>query len=238
MTKDFAIVIPVYNEGKSIVETLNQIKNKVSGNYQIYIVYDFNEDSTLPFLKNKENLTPLKNKYGKGALNALKTGFEETKENYVVVFMADLSEGAENINKLMAKAKEGFDIVCGSRYMREGKQKGGPKLKSFLSRMGGISLRLLSGIPTYDISNSFKLYSRDVLNSFKIESTGGFEVGMEIVVKAYLRGFKIAEVPAQWREREHGKSRFKLFKWFPKYLKWYLYLILRKWFAVQEIKRR
>ncbi len=229
MVKDFAIVIPVYNEGEAIVETLDQIKNKVSGHYQIYIVYDFEEDSTLPFLKNRENLTPLKNKYGKGALNALKTGFEETKEKYVVVFMADLSEDPEHINHLLRKAKEGYDIVCGSRYMRGGKQSGGPKLKSFLSRMGGISLRLLSGIPTYDISNSFKLYPRKVLDSIKIESTGGFEVGMEIVVKAYLKGFKITEVPAEWRERDKGKSRFKMWKWLPKYLKWYFYLIFRKW---------
>jgi len=229
MSKDFAIVIPVYNEGNSIVETLSQIQKKVFGSYKVYIVYDFNEDTTLPFLKKfKENVIPLKNKYGRGALNAIKTGLEDTKEDNVIVFMADLSEDPKDINKLTSKANEGYDVVCGSRYMRGGKQVGGPKLKSFLSRMGGISLRILAGIPTYDISNSFKLYSRRVLDSITIESTGGFEVGMEIVVKAYLKGFKITEVPTEWRERKYGKSRFKLIKWLPKYLRWYFYLILRK----------
>lgn len=233
MEKELAIIMPVYNEGKSIVETVNQIKEKVKGNFCVYSVYDFDEDSTLPFLKELEGetLKPLKNKFGRGVLKAIKTGFEETEEPFAVVFMADLSEDPKHVNDLVAKAKEGFDIVCGSRYMRGGKQTGGPKLKSFLSRMGGLSLRLFTGIPTHDISNSFKLYSRKVLEEIKIESTGGFEIGMEIVVKAYLKGFKIAEVPSEWRERKEGKSNFKFVEWLPKYLKWYFYLIARKIFA-------
>ncbi|MFC1559527.1 glycosyltransferase family 2 protein [Candidatus Margulisiibacteriota bacterium] len=236
MAKDLAIVIPVYNEGVSITETIKQIRDKVSCNYQIYIVYDFDEDSTLPYLKefSADILTPLKNKFGRGALNAIKTGLKETKEKYVVVFMADLSEDPVHIDDLVRKAGEGYDIVCGSRYMRGGKQIGGPKLKSFLSRMGGVSLRLLSGIPTHDISNSFKLYSRSVLDSIEIKSTGGFEIGMEIVVKAYLKGYKIAEVPAVWKDRAQGKSRFKLLKWLPKYLYWYFYLLGHKYSPIKK----
>ena len=234
MEKEFAIIMPVYNEGKSIVETVNQIKEKVKGNYCIYAVYDFDEDTTLPFLKEfeGETLKPLKNKYGRGVLKAIKTGFEETREPFVIVFMADLSEDPKFINSLVARSKEGYDIVCGSRYMKGGKQTGGPKFKSFLSRMGGISLRLLTGIPTHDISNSFKLYSRKVLDSVKVESTGGFEVGMEIAVKAYLKGFKITEIPTEWRGRLEGKSNFRFMEWLPKYLKWYFYLIFRKWFGI------
>ncbi len=228
--KDLAIIIPVYNEGESILETIKQIREKVRANYQIYIVYDIDEDTSLPYLNKISggDLTLLKNKYGRGALSAIKTGFEGTKEPYAVVFMADLSEDPKCMNDMMVKISEGFDIVCGSRYMKGGSQVGAPKLKSSLSRMAGLSLKLLTGIPTYDISNSFKLYSRRVLDAVKIESAGGFEIGMEIVVKAYLKGFKITEVPVVWRERKSGRSNFKFSKWLPKYLRWYLFLLENK----------
>jgi dolichol-phosphate mannosyltransferase len=227
VAKDLAIVIPVYNEGSSIKNILLQIQQKVTGNYQVYVVYDDDSDTTVPHLigYSADFLTPMKNKYGRGVLNAIKTGLEDTEENRVIVTMADLSEDPKFINDLVKKADEGYDIVCGSRYISGGRQIGGPKIKGFLSRMAGLSLNFLTGIPTHDISNSFKLYTRDVINSVKIESTGGFELGMEIVIKAYLQGFKIAEVPTVWQDRVEGKSNFKLMQWLPKYLKWYFYLI-------------
>ena len=236
MGKDLAIVIPVYNEGASIKEIIGQIKEKVTSNYRIYIVYDFEEDSTLPHLKDysEDLLVKIKNKYGRGALNAIKTGLEETREKFVVVTMADLSEDPIFINSLMNKAFEGYDVVCGSRYIKGGAQIGGPKFKAFLSRMAGLSLHLLTRIPTHDISNSFELYSRDVLNSIEMKSSGGFEVGMEIVVKAYVKGFRIAEIPVVWTDRAEGKSNFKLWKWLPKYLYWYFYLIINKYFHLMK----
>ncbi|MFH1710011.1 MAG: glycosyltransferase [bacterium] len=227
MADDLAIIIPVYNEGDSVIELIDQIKQKVREEYCVYFVYDFDEDTTLPCLKRMENaqIMLLRNKYGRGVLNAIKTGIKDTKESYAVVFMSDMSEDPGHINDMMAKAKEGYDVVCGSRYMKGGDQIGGPKFKSFLSKMAGLSLHLLTGIPTHDISNSFKLYSRKVLDSIKVESTGGFEIGMEIIIKAYLKGFSISEVPVVWRDREKGRSNFKFAQWLPKYLYWYFYLL-------------
>ena len=234
MSKYFAIVIPVYNEGEAITETIGQIRNKVKGDYHIYVVYDTDDDTTLPYLKrySPELLTTMKNKFGRGVLNALKTGFEGTKEERIVVFMADLSEDPRSINDLVARSEEGYDVVCGSRYMKGGSQTGGPFIKSFLSRMAGLSLHLLTGIPTHDISDNFRLYSRKVLDSIKIESRGGFEVAMEITVKAYLAGFKVTEVPTHWKERSHGKSNFKMIEWLPRYLHWYFYLLKGKLLGV------
>jgi len=128
---------------------------------------------------------------------------------------------------MLAKINEGYDIVCGSRYMKGGRQIGGPKLKKSLSRIAGISLHLLVGIPVHDITNSFKMYTKNVLNDINIESTGGFELGMEIVIKAYNKGYKITEVPSIWSDRQSGDSRFRLWRWLPKYMHWY-------WFAVQK----
>ncbi|WP_241509740.1 hypothetical protein [Brachyspira hyodysenteriae] len=51
---------------------------------------------------------------------------------------------------------------------------------------------------------------------------------MEITVKAYAMGCKIAEIPSTWRDRTSGESRFKLFSWLPKYLHWYFYALKNK----------
>ena len=109
--------------------------------------------------------------------------------------------------------------------MKGGKQHGGPKLKGFLSRTAGLTLHFLSGIPTHDVTNSYKMYRKDMLNKIRIDSNGGFEIGMEITVKAYLNGYRISEVPAEWFDRAEGESRFHMWKWIPHYLHWYMLCI-------------
>ena len=121
-------------------------------------------------------------------------------------------------------------MLCGSRYMKGGKQNGGPVLKGLFSRYAGLSLHFLTGIPTHDCSNSFKLYRRSMLENILIESDGGFEIGLEILVKAYTTGHSVTEVPSEWNDRENGQSNFHMWKWLPKYLHWYFYCIYNTWF--------
>jgi hypothetical protein len=63
--------------------------------------------------------------------------------------------------------------------------------------------------------------NRAMLGDIRIESKGGFELSLEITVKAFLAGYTISETPSTWRDRTAGTSRFKLWKWLPHYLKWY-----------------
>lgn len=222
------IVIPVYNEGKNITDTLADIETKVNIPHHIFIVYDFDQDNTLPVIteyreRNDISLSLVKNKYGSGVLNAIKTGFESVDDGAILVSMADLCDDYTKVDEMFKKLNEGYDIVCGSRYTKGGGQIGGPWLKKLFSRAAGISLHYLTGIPTRDITNSFKMYTKKVLNDITIESDGGFELGMEIVVKAFSKGYKITEVPSLWYDRSTGKSRFRLLRWLPKYLRWYWY---------------
>ena len=90
-----------------------------------------------------------------------------------------------------------------------------------MSRTAGLSLHWLGGMPIHDPTNNFRLYSKRLLERVTIESTGGFELGIELTVKAHLMGMRIAEVPTTWRDRTAGESRFKLWQWLPRYLKWY-----------------
>lgn len=225
------IIMPVYNEGENILRTLRETEDKIRTRHCILLVYDFDDDNTLPVVrryteeKKPSNIELVKNRYGSGVLNALRTGFDIAKGDVVLVAMADLSDDLSVVDTMFDHINKGSDVVCGSRYMKGGRQLGGPLLKKLLSRIAGISLHLITRVPTHDISNSFKMYRKSVIDDVKIESRGGFEVGMEIVVKAFLRGYKITEVPSVWQGRVAGKSRFRLVRWLPSYLRWYIYAL-------------
>ena len=229
------IVIPVYNEDENIVKELQELEKHVIYEHIINIIYDFDEDTTVPIVesvksnfKNKINL--IKNKYGRGVLNAIKTGLETATTDYVVVTMADLSDPPEVINKMLEKAQiNSADIVCASRYMRGGRQIGGPLIKGLMSRFAGLTLHYFAKVPTHDATNSFKLYKKSFVQEQTIESNGGFELGLELVVKAYLQNKIISEVPTIWTDRQAGKSNFKIMQWLPSYLKWY-FRGYTKWF--------
>jgi hypothetical protein len=105
--------------------------------------------------------------------------------------------------------------------MRGGRQVGGPPLKRTLSRCAGLSLHWVAGIPTHDSTSNFRLYGKDLLDAVTIQSQAGFELGLELTVKAHLLGMPIAEVPTTWHDRTAGQSRFRMWKWMPAYLRWY-----------------
>jgi glycosyltransferase involved in cell wall biosynthesis len=222
------VVVPVFNEGENIKMLFDQLQEKVHTPIEVLVVYDFEEDNTCPVVRKICNdygfkITLVKNLYGRGALNAIKTGLKTSDKEAVLVLMADLSDSIEVVDVMYDKIMSGFDVVCGSRYMKGGRQIGGPFLKKLFSRTAGVTLHYIIRIPTHDISNSFKMYSRRVIDTFEIESNGGFELGMELTVKSYVNGFKVTEVPSNWYDRAAGKSNFKMWQWIPKYLKWYMY---------------
>jgi len=223
-----SIVIPVYNEGASIGRLLDMVVEHVHVPFEVLVVYDFDEDDTLPALSAypgpKLDLRLVKNRQ-RGALRAIETGLLESHGGAALVMMADLSDDLRIVDEMFRLIEQGYGVVCGSRYMKGGRQIGGPFVKGQLSRLVGQSLHWLTSVPTHDITNSFKMYSREVIERFPIQSNGGFELGMELTAKAYLAGMRVAEIPSVWRDRAEGRSRFKLVSWTPKYLRWYLYLL-------------
>lgn len=230
------IVIPVYNEGGNIQKLFDKIEEKIKTPAEVIVVYDFDEDNTLPVIDNiKTSYSFLvrleRNLYGRGALNAIKSGMQLSTKEAVLVIMADLSDSLEIVDTMYAKvANEGYDLVCGSRYIKGGKQYGGPFLKGLFARMAGVSLHWLTRIPTHDVSNSFKMYRKTMLDAIPVESKGGFEIGMEILVKAYISDYKITEIPSKWYDRTDGQSNFKLWTWLPHYLHWYWLCVKNTWF--------
>lgn len=223
------IITPVFNEADNFPDLYNEIKKYIKTPHRVIVVYDFDEDSTVPVVKkyqqHDKSLVLHKNNLGKGALNALLSGFNYVKSGPILVIMADLSDDLSIVDNMYQEYLDGASVVCGSRYMRGGKQIGGPLLKKGLSHLAGISLAWLKGFPTHDVTNNFKLYDKQLLSSLTIESKGGFEIAMEITVKAYKKGLRISEIPSTWRDRTAGEANFQLWKWLPSYLHWYFYAL-------------
>src|SRR3990167_854500 len=182
-----SIVMPVYNEGKVIKKTIQGVETKVKIPHELLIVHDMDDDKTVKpvqiLQKKYSNVKLIKNICGKGAINALKTGLKSAKGEAVCVMMADLTDDPVILNQMYRKYEKGYDVVAASRYMKGGRQIGGPLIKRILTQTAGLSLHFLVGLPTHDATNSFRLYSKKFLDSVKIESDGGFELAIELTVK-------------------------------------------------------
>ena len=225
-TPALSVVVPVYNEGENAVPTLRGLVKRTHARpLEVLVVHDFDEDTTVPVVKRLQSELPElhlhRNDLGRGVLNALKSGLAAARAPYVLVTMGDGSDDAGDIDAMYALADGGADVVAGSRYMKGGHQIGGPLLKRTMSLVAGLSLHWLGGLPIHDATSNYRLYSKRLLQEVTIESAGGFELGLELTVKAYVLGMRVAEVPTTWSDRTAGESRFKLWKWLPRYLHWY-----------------
>ena len=225
-----SIIVPAHNEEDSITDIISSIEQTVSLEHELVVINDHSTDRTVELVQGLKakfsNLRLVENNSEKGFANALRTGFKEANSQLVVPVMADFCDELSTINQMYNKITQGYDVVCGSRYMKGGKHIGGPKIKGFFSSLVGRSLKFLLNLPTHDISNAFKMYRKEVLDSLILESQA-YEISMEIPLKAYYAGFKVTQVPTVWRGRKRGKSSFKIFKLLPSYLKLYIWAIIK-----------
>ncbi len=225
-----SVIIPVHNEAANIEKTLEAIRKNIPVPHEIIVVYDSERDSTLPVLRRlgrqNKNLHYRKNTVQSGPSGALRTGFMLAKAPLVLVTMADLCDDLTQVPKLLSLAKKA-DIICPSRYTKNGRQELRPSPKVWIPRIAGFLLHLLTGLPTYDPTNSYKLYRKKVLDSMQLTSTVSFSVTLEIVAKAHLLGYQICEIPTIWRDRQHGKTNFNLSRSIVPYLKWFSLALLR-----------
>jgi dolichol-phosphate mannosyltransferase len=220
------IIIPVYNEGQNILATLDSIHSHVRTPCRVLICYDDEKDDTLPAVESyphgRLDIKLVKNR-ASGALGAVLTGFVESNAPAAIMFPADDDYNAPRIDPMMAKFREGCEIVVASRFAPGGCMKGCPVLKAVLVRVSAFALYHFARVPTGDPSNGLRIFSRRVLDTIQIESTVGFAYSIELLVKAHRLGWRVGEVPALWFERRAGKSRFQVLKWVPQYLKWFAY---------------
>lgn len=220
------IVIPVYNEGPNILNVLLALERDVKTPCKVFLCYDLEDDNTLAAVRESWrgslDIAFVRNR-SRGPHAAVLSGFDAGSNPFVLSFMADDDLNAGIVDAMVSRAREGCRLVAASRFIKGGSMINCPPLKAALVRTASFTLCHLARLPAHDATNGFRLFSRELIERVAIESTHGFTYSLELLAKCHRLGWPIGEVPAQWMERTHGQSRFRILKWLPHYLRWYAY---------------
>jgi dolichol-phosphate mannosyltransferase len=233
--------MPAREEGELIATVLDRVFDSVRASCEVLVVVDDPADPTvgavLAYSRTEPRLSCLVNDQGSGPASAIRFGIESAAAPVIVVTMADGSDDPRQIDDLGTLVERGAVIAAASRYSAGGQRIGGPLAKGLLSRLAGTSLQVLARPGTTDATNSFKAYSAAFVRSVGIESTAGFEVALELTAKARRLRLPVAEIATTWQERAAGRSGFRLARWLPRYLRWYLFCFGRR-LAVEQVAAR
>ena len=145
--KKLDIVIPVYNEGELIIDTLNSIKDNLKCTFNILICYDIDNDNTLQAidksLLDKSNIFYVKNKFT-GAHGAVMSGIKKTLSEIVLVIPADDNYNTPRIQNMYEMiVDENIDVLCPDRFIERNSIIDGPFIKFMIVRI--VNFTLYSG---------------------------------------------------------------------------------------------
>jgi len=216
---ELCVIIPAKNEMFTLTETIDNIQKKLNGEipFNILVVNDHSDDGTFQLLEKLSmkfsNLKFVSNEWDGGVGNAIRFGLTKWRGDIIAICMADGSDAPDDILLSYKKIYEdGFDCVFGSRFIKGGQVQNYPFVKLFLNRIFNNWVRIKTGINYNDFTNIFKLYHRRSIEAiFQLDSTG-FNIGLEMSLKAFKRGLNIAIVPISWKQRKAGVSKLKLSK--------------------------
>jgi glycosyltransferase involved in cell wall biosynthesis len=206
--KLISIIIPVYNEGRSLRELYDSIKETFREDlktYQTEIIFvdDGSTDETPIVLKQLNKNDPwvkiirLRKNLGKAA--ALNQGFRKAGGEMVVTLDGDLQDGPENIPLLISKLSEGYDLVNGWKVKRfDGLDKTLP------SKIFNWVIKFSSGISIHDFNCGLKIMRGAVAKELVLYG----ELHRFIPVLAAQRGFRVTEVPVTHHPRKYGVSKY------------------------------
>jgi len=227
------IIIPVYNEDENIVQLLKALEDEIVCNFRVLICYDSESDKTLKYLKNNnvinKEILLIKNPK-QGPNSAIIEGINSSIAEIILIYMADDFENVKLINNMINLIERGNDLVIPSRFIPGGNMLGANKIKKMITIAGSYLIYYLARIPFKDCTNAFKMFSANLKDKIKLDSTTGFTFAMELTTKSYLSNLKIVEIPSIWIENKNRKSNFKIFKWLPYYIYWLMYSMIKNLF--------
>lgn len=213
-----SIIVPVYNESKTILEVLKRIDNvKIPGfNKEVIVVDDGSTDGTREKIKKSKYIRKIKfveHKKNQGKGTAFRTGIKKATGKLVIIQDADLEYNPKDIEKLTSEIKvNNKEAVFGTRLNRLPNLHKDERTLQFLTHYFGnrfLSLitSILYGQWVTDMETCYKLFPRESLNNLKIEARG-FEFEPEITAKLLKKGYKIREVSISTNPRgyEEGKK--------------------------------
>ncbi|KTD52187.1 glycosyltransferase, group 2 family protein (glycan biosynthesis) [Legionella quinlivanii] len=206
-----SVIAPMYNE-EAIIESF--LKKTLAvlqchfTDYEVILVDDGSTDRSLacctPFIKSNKNIRLLAFSRNYGHEIASTAGLDHASGDYVILMDTDLQHPPELIPEMMAKAAEGYDVVCARRVNRAHE----PRLKRFLAK---IFYRLTSKMTGFDMqedTGNFRLLSRKVVDSLKKMKESNRHL---LMLFAYV-GFKTATIPFHCPPRQGGSSKYNLKK--------------------------
>lgn len=210
----FSIVVPVYNEEESLDSFYAVLSKNIPSDSEIIFIDDGSKDKSLKILKElalKERKVRIFSfRKNQGKAEALTLGFQKAKGEKIVTLDADLQDRPEEINKLIKKLDEGFDLVSGWRKER----KDSKLFINFPSKLFNFLSGFFWGLKLNDYNCGLKAYKSEAAKSLNLY--GGMQRFIPLLL--YQNGFRVTEIPVAHEVRKYGKSKYgfsKSFKEFP-----------------------
>ena len=205
-----SVIIPCFNEHKTINTILDRLKNLSNFNKEIIIVDDFSNDGTKEFLQKIENSDEIKTifnekNFGKGY--CIKKGIEESSGDIIIIQDADLEYDPTDIPKLINPIKNGdADVVYGSRFTGSDEKRVlfywhslGNKFLTTLSNM-------FSNLNLTDMECCYKAFKKEIIKEINLkENRFGFEP--EVTAKISKKDIKIFEVGIKYFGRKYSEGK-------------------------------
>lgn len=213
----YSVILPTYNERENLpimVWLLARTFTQNGLHWEVVIVDDNSPDGTQEVAKQLAQvygdsivLRPRAGKLGLGT--AYVHGLQSASGDFVIIMDADFSHHPEAIPEFIAKQKEGdYDIVTGTRYLGNGGVYGWDLKRKLVSRGANFLAATLLRPKVTDVTGSFRLYKKHVLQKVIDETKSkGYVFQMEMIVRARAMGYSIAEVPISFVDRVYGESK-------------------------------
>lgn len=209
------VVIPTYDEKDNVGPMADAVLKALPPDGEVLFVDDNSPDGTGRILDgicaanprvhvlHREKKAGLGRAYVAGFTWALEHGAD-----LVCQMDCDFSHDPAALPSLL-KAAESADLVVGSRYVKGGATVNWPFKRRFISKLGGLVVRTVTGLPLRDPTGGFRVFRRATLEGIgvaKIESNG-YSFQLETNHRAWMAGFRLVEVPITFAERRSGYSK-------------------------------
>ena len=210
------VIIPTFNEIENIEHIVKAVF-EVNKDFHILVVDDASPDGTAQKVKSLQEQFPerlfLEVRKGKlGLGTAYIHGFKwalKWKYSYIFEMDADFSHRPEDLSRLYDTCRNGADVAVGSRYKKGVNVVNWPLSRILLSYGASFYVRLITRMKIYDPTSGFVCYRRSVLEDIDLDTVRftGYAFQIEMKFRAYLRDYRIREIPIIFTDRVHGKSK-------------------------------
>lgn len=201
-----SVVFPAYNEEKNVGELHRRILSVLKNGgepFEIIAVDNASSDGTLAELKKLSPITIVSLAYNIGQTAGLDAGIHDAHGEIIITMDADLQNDPSDIPALVAKIREGYDVVSGWRVKRN--DSFGRRLLSRLAN--GLTARM-TGLHLHDSACALKAYKKEVIQPVHLYG----EMHVFLPAYLYMRGAKVAEIPVQHHARVAGVSKHYFMK--------------------------